>query len=128
MMRTHKSVNGRGAWRTVVLVADCRVALVVACLCCAPQSAYIGAIAVADLVKTTLGPKGMDKILQSMGGPGTGAWTTAFRAPLVALVRLRRAVLCSLLTRFFCFCFLCSSSSCVIQVAVCPSRTTVPRS
>lgn len=27
---------------------------------------FIGAIAVADLVKTTLGPKGMDKILQSM--------------------------------------------------------------
>jgi len=38
----------------------------------ARMSAYIGAIAVADLVKTTLGPKGMDKILQSMGGPGTG--------------------------------------------------------
>lgn len=30
-------------------------------------SAFIGAIAVADLVKTTLGPKGMDKILQSIG-------------------------------------------------------------
>lgn len=28
-------------------------------------SAFIGAIAVADLVKTTLGPRGMDKILQS---------------------------------------------------------------
>jgi T-complex protein 1 subunit beta len=28
---------------------------------------FVGAIAVADLVKTTLGPKGMDKILQSMG-------------------------------------------------------------
>ena len=27
----------------------------------------MGAIAIADLVKTTLGPKGMDKILQSMG-------------------------------------------------------------
>jgi T-complex protein 1 subunit beta len=27
----------------------------------------VGAIAVADLVKTTLGPKGMDKILQSLG-------------------------------------------------------------
>ena len=27
----------------------------------------MGAIAVADLVKTTLGPKGMDKILQSIG-------------------------------------------------------------
>ena len=31
------------------------------------MSSFVGAIAVADLVKTTLGPKGMDKILQSMG-------------------------------------------------------------
>jgi len=31
-----------------------------------PQSSFVGAIAIADLVKTTLGPKGMDKILQSM--------------------------------------------------------------
>lgn len=30
------------------------------------MSAFIGAIAIADLVKTTLGPKGMDKILQSV--------------------------------------------------------------
>jgi len=30
---------------------------------------FVGAIAIADLVKTTLGPKGMDKILQSMGDP-----------------------------------------------------------
>lgn len=28
------------------------------------MSSFIGAIAIADLVKTTLGPKGMDKILQ----------------------------------------------------------------
>ncbi|GKA99079.1 T-complex protein 1 subunit beta, partial [Tanacetum coccineum] len=27
----------------------------------------VGAMAIADLVKTTLGPKGMDKILQSTG-------------------------------------------------------------
>jgi len=33
-------------------------------------SSFIGAIAVADLVKTTLGPKGMDKILQSMSDEG----------------------------------------------------------
>lgn len=32
--------------------------------------AFTGAIAVADLVKTTLGPKGMDKILQPMGDRG----------------------------------------------------------
>lgn len=36
----------------------------------------MGPIAVADLVKTTLGPKGMDKILQPMGGPGTGRSVT----------------------------------------------------
>ena len=29
-------------------------------------SSFMGAIAIADLVKTTLGPKGMDKILQSV--------------------------------------------------------------
>jgi len=33
-------------------------------------SAFVGAIAICDLVKTTLGPKGMDKILQSMGREG----------------------------------------------------------
>ena len=32
-----------------------------------PQQSFVGAIAISDLVKTTLGPKGMDKILQSMG-------------------------------------------------------------
>jgi len=30
-------------------------------------SSFIGAISITDLIKTTLGPKGMDKILQSMG-------------------------------------------------------------
>ncbi|KAA6422534.1 MAG: T-complex 1 subunit beta-like [Trebouxia sp. A1-2] len=30
-------------------------------------ASFVGAMAIADLVKTTLGPKGMDKILQSMG-------------------------------------------------------------
>ncbi|KAL8171443.1 hypothetical protein V2J09_023247 [Rumex salicifolius] len=33
----------------------------------ARMSSFIGAMAIADLVKTTLGPKGMDKILQSTG-------------------------------------------------------------
>jgi len=32
--------------------------------------AFIGAIAIGDLVKSTLGPKGMDKILQSLPGEG----------------------------------------------------------
>lgn len=31
-------------------------------------SSFIGALAITDLVKTTLGPKGMDKIIQSAGG------------------------------------------------------------
>eukprot|EP00745_Piridium_sociabile_P022328 TRINITY_DN34785_c1_g1_i3.p1 TRINITY_DN34785_c1_g1~~TRINITY_DN34785_c1_g1_i3.p1 ORF type:complete len:148 (+),score=45.88 TRINITY_DN34785_c1_g1_i3:84-527(+) len=31
----------------------------------APMSSFVGAIAIGDLVKSTLGPKGMDKILQS---------------------------------------------------------------
>ena len=33
-------------------------------------SSFVGAMAIGDLVKSTLGPKGMDKILMSMGGPG----------------------------------------------------------
>lgn len=33
----------------------------------ARMASFIGAVAIADLVKSTLGPKGMDKILQSMG-------------------------------------------------------------
>ena len=36
------------------------------------QSAFLGAIAVADLVKTTLGPKGMDKLLQPVGQGQSG--------------------------------------------------------
>lgn len=38
---------------------------------------FVGAIAIGDLIKTTLGPKGMDKILQSMDteGPRSGSVT-----------------------------------------------------
>jgi len=32
----------------------------------ARMTSFIGAVAISDLVKTTLGPKGMDKILKSM--------------------------------------------------------------
>lgn len=35
----------------------------------ARMSAFVGAIAVGDLVKSTLGPKGMDKLLQSASDP-----------------------------------------------------------
>eukprot|EP00442_Polarella_glacialis_P002950 CAMPEP_0115117586 /NCGR_PEP_ID=MMETSP0227-20121206/43975_1 /TAXON_ID=89957 /ORGANISM="Polarella glacialis, Strain CCMP 1383" /LENGTH=533 /DNA_ID=CAMNT_0002518675 /DNA_START=79 /DNA_END=1680 /DNA_ORIENTATION=- len=38
--------------------------------------AFIGAIAIGDLVKSTLGPKGMDKILQPLGGEGAKAAAT----------------------------------------------------
>ena len=34
----------------------------------ARMASFVGALAISDLVKTTLGPKGMDKILQSLGG------------------------------------------------------------
>jgi hypothetical protein len=38
-------------------------------------ASFVGALAVSDLVKTTLGPKGMDKILQSMvRRGGTTRW------------------------------------------------------
>ncbi len=37
----------------------------------ARMASFIGAIAIADLVKSTLGPKGMDKILQSMQDQGS---------------------------------------------------------
>ncbi|NEU34532.1 thermosome subunit, partial [bacterium LRH843] len=33
----------------------------------ARMSSYVGAIAIGDLVKSTLGPKGMDKILVATG-------------------------------------------------------------
>ena len=35
-------------------------------------SSFVGAMAIGDLVKSTLGPKGMDKILMSMGSAGPG--------------------------------------------------------
>lgn len=40
------------------------------------MAAFIGAMAVADLVKSTLGPKGMDKILQSMDPSAQGKGVT----------------------------------------------------
>eukprot|EP00397_Hematodinium_sp_SG-2012_P023853 GEMP01024811.1.p1 GENE.GEMP01024811.1~~GEMP01024811.1.p1 ORF type:complete len:551 (+),score=129.54 GEMP01024811.1:40-1653(+) len=38
--------------------------------------AFIGAIAIGDLIKSTLGPKGMDKILQPLPGDGMRGETT----------------------------------------------------
>jgi T-complex protein 1 subunit beta len=43
----------------------------------ARMSSFVGAIAIADLVKTTLGPKGMDKILQSVSGEASAETHTA---------------------------------------------------
>ena len=40
-------------------------------------SSFVGAMAIGDLVKSTLEPKGMDKILMSMGS-GTGWVITMF--------------------------------------------------
>ena len=37
----------------------------------ARMASIMGALAVADLVKSSLGPKGMDKILQSTGHGGS---------------------------------------------------------
>lgn len=45
----------------------------------ARMSSFIGAIAIGDLVKSTLGPKGMDKILVSYGrNAGTVSFICAF--------------------------------------------------
>ena len=44
------------------------IALIIRNVLTSLQQSFVGAIAIADLVKTTLGPKGMDKILVSMGG------------------------------------------------------------
>ncbi|KAG7662307.1 CCT2 [[Candida] subhashii] len=41
----------------------------------ARMSAFVGAIAVGDLVKSTLGPKGMDKLLQSASNPDSSIVT-----------------------------------------------------
>jgi len=41
----------------------------------ARMSSFIGAIAVGDLVKSTLGPKGMDKLLQSASNPDSSLIT-----------------------------------------------------
>jgi T-complex protein 1 subunit beta len=38
----------------------------------ARMSSFVGAIAICDLVKSTLGPKGMDKILQPLTAEGAG--------------------------------------------------------
>jgi TCP-1/cpn60 chaperonin family len=63
-------------------------------LCCllisqgesARMSSFVGAIAIADLVKSTLGPKGMDKILQSASGSGAISVTNDGATILTSIV------------------------------------------
>jgi len=50
-------------------------------------SVFVGAIAISDLVKATLGPKGMDKILQSMGR-GNGVSVTNDGATILKSIHL----------------------------------------
>lgn len=54
-------------------------------------SSFIGAIAIADLVKTTLGPKGMDKILQRVGEHDQSISVTNDGATILRSVNLDNA-------------------------------------
>lgn len=55
------------------------------------MSSFVGAIAIADLVKTTLGPKGMDKILQSVSEHNQGISVTNDGATILKSVYLDNA-------------------------------------
>lgn len=55
------------------------------------MSSFVGAIAIADLVKTTLGPKGMDKILQSVSPDNHGIQVTNDGATILRSVYLDNA-------------------------------------
>mmetsp|Transcript_6458 Transcript_6458/g.17791 ORF Transcript_6458/g.17791 Transcript_6458/m.17791 type:complete len:534 (+) Transcript_6458:42-1643(+) len=57
----------------------------------ARQASFVGAIAIADLVKTTLGPKGMDKILQSTTGRGEGVTVTNDGATILQAIQVDNA-------------------------------------
>ncbi|CAM9715132.1 unnamed protein product [Scytosiphon promiscuus] len=54
-------------------------------------SSFVGAIAIADLVKTTLGPKGMDKILQSVGSRDGGISVTNDGATILRSIHVDNA-------------------------------------
>ena len=54
-------------------------------------SSFVGAIAVADMVKTTLGPKGMDKILQKVTEHDQGISVTNDGATILRSVMLDNA-------------------------------------
>ncbi len=57
----------------------------------ARMSSFVGAIAIADLVKTTLGPKGMDKILQQVGNKNGKITITNDGATILKSVALDNA-------------------------------------
>jgi hypothetical protein len=54
-------------------------------------SSFIGAIAIADLVKTTLGPKGMDKILQRISEHDQSVSVTNDGATILKSINLDNA-------------------------------------
>jgi len=57
-------------------------------------SSYVGAIAIADLVKTTLGPKGLDKMLQKVdpnGSPGAALTVTNDGATILRSIHVDNA-------------------------------------
>lgn len=57
----------------------------------ARTASFVGAIAVADLVKTTLGPKGMDKILKSMSERDTTVTVTNDGATILKSIHVDNA-------------------------------------
>jgi T-complex protein 1 subunit beta len=52
----------------------------------ARMSSFVGAIAIGDLVKSTLGPRGMDKILVSASNPNAGIQVTNDGATILKAV------------------------------------------
>ncbi|GKC20366.1 T-complex protein 1 subunit beta-like protein [Tanacetum coccineum] len=62
----------------------------------ARMASFVGAMGIADLVKTTLGPKGMDKILQSTGG-GHSVTVTNDGATILKSLRIDKSAAKSLL-------------------------------
>jgi len=57
---------------------------------------FVGAIAIADLVKTTLGPKGMDKIIQSVRAGGAEILTVIGTAAAKLATRSTQGTRCIL--------------------------------
>ena len=80
------------------------------------MASFMGAFAICDLVKTTLGPKGMDKILQPMGGgqvkiTNDGATISAYSALTARYVRVH--FVCDHVCVCVCVRWLCVMGACV---------------